>query len=174
MNAFNNNFQRVADLIAADDRRVMIAPLSQVVRLQTVKAGLHVTIGVPVELMGPLSRGELSGGLLLVDPAALKDEEAPAAPESPSGELQKFAASHEARKAVNDFLDWCEEQGLCLASFEAGKEWPRPLIESRDQMLHRYLGIDPQALERERRALLVAARAATAPSGWNAGGESRG
>lgn len=73
-----NSFHRIAELIAADDKRVLIAPLSQIVRLQTVRAGMHVTIGIPGEFMGPLSRGELSGGLLLVDPAALKEEPAPA------------------------------------------------------------------------------------------------
>lgn len=70
------DFHRIADLIAANDRRVQLAPLSNIVRLQQTKAGLQVTIGVPGELMGPLSRGELVGGLLLVEPAALRESRA--------------------------------------------------------------------------------------------------
>lgn len=70
------DFHRIADLIASNDRRVQLAPLSNIVRLQQTKAGLQVTIGIPGEFMGPLARGELVGGLLLVEPAALHESRA--------------------------------------------------------------------------------------------------
>jgi len=66
-------WRRIAEMVEQDDKRVQIAPLSNIVRLRRTKAGCLVTIGVPGELMERLARDELRGGLLLVEPAALAE-----------------------------------------------------------------------------------------------------
>jgi hypothetical protein len=58
---------------------------------------------------------------------------------------------------VRDFFEWLDEQGLDLCRVERGPGHDRylPVFETRDATLYRFAGIDPIAIENERRALLA-------------------
>ncbi len=49
--------------------KLYLAPLGNIIRLQTVKAGLQVTIGVDASMMAGLAGDGYVGGLILADKA---------------------------------------------------------------------------------------------------------
>lgn len=71
-----------------------------------------------------------------------------------TSQLDKWAEELPTRNVVREFLEWCDEQQIELASWLPGGNRLRPLTEERERMLDRYFGIDAMQLERERMALL--------------------
>lgn len=69
-------------------------------------------------------------------------------------ELKKWAAAQPSLSTLRDFLEWLDEQKLEVAAWRPSGNWMMPVVEDRERMLARYLGIDLNALEHERRALL--------------------
>lgn len=69
-------------------------------------------------------------------------------------ELEKFADAVPSMQIIREFLDWCEEQKIELASPLRNGNLLYPLSEGRETMLARYFKIDAKRLESERRALL--------------------
>lgn len=78
-----------------------------------------------------------------------------------TSECDKLAAAAGERRALCDFLEWAGSQGIFLAHYQHIAEYRNPQLavvpEQADQIVLRYLNIDPVALERERRALLAQA-----------------
>lgn len=78
-----------------------------------------------------------------------------------TSECGKLAAAADERRAICDFLEWAGSQGILLARHQHVAEYRNPQLavvpEQADQIVLRYLDIDPVALERERRALLAQA-----------------
>jgi hypothetical protein len=58
-------------------------------------------------------------------------------------------------QAIGEFLDWCSEQRIRLASHT---NWDEPVLveitESFEQLLARYFGIDLNKINQEKKALL--------------------
>jgi hypothetical protein len=69
-------------------------------------------------------------------------------------EMAKWAAARMSMMAVEEFLDWCDENGLELATRDGYRLYPH--YEDRQKILDRHFGIDAVKLENERRALLDA------------------
>lgn len=64
-------------------------------------------------------------------------------------------------QVLGEFLDWLNSQGYILCRPVEGECPPVPYLpaaESVEAILARYLGVDLEAAERERRALLEAVR----------------
>lgn len=64
-----NLLDEAADMIRADDKRVQVVPLTQVVRMQKTRAGCEIVIGAPESVMVGLATSRYRGGLLLIDSA---------------------------------------------------------------------------------------------------------
>lgn len=75
-------------------------------------------------------------------------------------EIEKHADTMGQRRVLQDFIEWLGEQRLEVAAWNDRGTYMRPVTEMPDRMIDRFLGIDPVALENERRELLEAARAA--------------
>jgi hypothetical protein len=92
--------------------------------------------------------------------------------------LDKLAAVHDQRAAAVDFVEWLNENGIHLAVWEEltydtvegpfGNERPvtrkmPPSLqyahEPIDKLVMRWLGLDPNLVEQERRALLAEVQA---------------
>lgn len=69
-------------------------------------------------------------------------------------ELDKFAEAVPSIQVLDEFLDWCDQQKIELATW-TNRNRMLPLTEGRTQMFARYFKIDTVKLENERRALLV-------------------
>lgn len=67
--------------------------------------------------------------------------------------LSRWAEKLNDRTAIEEFLDWCEEQNI-----ELRYDRTEPVVESRRTMLNRYHGIDERQLDDERRELIRVAR----------------
>jgi hypothetical protein len=50
-----------------NDQALRVVPLSNIVGVTRVKAGCHITIGAPVDVMVPIALGDFVGGLILCD-----------------------------------------------------------------------------------------------------------
>ena len=72
-------------------------------------------------------------------------------------ELDKWAASMDDRRTIEDFLDWLEEQRIEPCVWTEDAKWPRPLTEGRAGLLNRYFQIDAKRLDDQRRGLLAEA-----------------
>lgn len=91
--------------------------------------------------------------------------------------LDKLAEADVQRRAVLDFIEWLNEQGIHLAHWETltyetlegpygaerpvTRKMPKSLgyiHERPDPLVMRWLGLDPKDVERERRALLDSIR----------------
>lgn len=71
---------------------------------------------------------------------------------------EKLADVEDAYVTLHQFLDWLSEQDIHLAKYEdVGLRdlWLQPLRERHEGTVLRFFGIDPAALERERRAMLA-------------------
>lgn len=75
-------------------------------------------------------------------------------PETP--ELDKLSKLAPKNDIVSAFLQWLDEEEIELAQYEVDELVP--VSVSRENLLGRYLGIDPRTLEKERSALLAYAR----------------
>lgn len=64
-----NSFD-VMKTMAARNGKIMLVPLGNVTEARKVKAGCHITIGAPEQVMTGIALGQYYGGLLLAD----KDE----------------------------------------------------------------------------------------------------
>lgn len=65
---------------------------------------------------------------------------------------------HAQKLTVSDFLEWLCEQRIDLCSIIPGTGHDRwaPITEGAEALTARYLGLDLNAIERERRAMLAA------------------
>lgn len=71
-------------------------------------------------------------------------------------ELNKMAAAKADTQPVGEFLDWCESQGIFLAS-HSNPDYPSrpfPLTASIESLLARWQGIDLAAAEQEKLRIL--------------------
>lgn len=68
-------------------------------------------------------------------------------------ECEKLAREDKRRTAVIHFLEWCAEQRIELAKMDERGHLD-PVMERDDQIVLRWLEIDPQKLEDERREML--------------------
>jgi len=74
--------------------------------------------------------------------------------------LRRWSANFEERRTILRFLDWCsDEHKVELAEWLDGHNWPSRYPGGAQKLLDLYHEIDQQQLDRERRALLDAARA---------------
>ncbi len=79
-------------------------------------------------------------------------------------ELDKHAKTHDARWAINEFLEWLSKEGIELSKWKNinsglnGTDRLMVLRKGRHELLDEYFNIDPAKLEKERRALLENAR----------------
>ena len=64
--------------------------------------------------------------------------------------------------AVQEFIDWLEEEGWTIAEVEDDRLYP--VLESPQRIMEMHFGIDPQKIEAERRMLLSHVRNANARS----------
>lgn len=70
-------------------------------------------------------------------------------------ECEKLAREDKRRTPVLHFLEWCQEQGIELAKMD-GRGHLDPVMERDEEIVLRWLEIDPKKLEGERRAMLEA------------------
>lgn len=78
-------------------------------------------------------------------------------PETPT--LDRLAAEDARRSAAHEFLDWLHAKGYHLGRYTPSGRLG-PAFTKDDLLVLQWLGIDPAAVERERRALLSAAQEA--------------
>lgn len=74
-------------------------------------------------------------------------------------QLAKMQEVQETSQAIGEFLDWLQSEqriDLCTIIRGTGHDRWAPITESTQQLLARYFGIDLEAVERERRAVLSA------------------
>lgn len=76
----------------------------------------------------------------------------------PTTELEKMANVRTESQKVGAFIDWAQAQGYALCTFDDDTERYYPLGRSIEAILAEYYGIDLNAIENERRALLEAIR----------------
>lgn len=72
----------------------------------------------------------------------MSDDSKPAASRYP--ECDKLDAVHEQRELIVAFLDWCEEHASSDIT----------VYQTHSHLAHRFLGINEETLERERRMML--------------------
>jgi hypothetical protein len=77
--------------------------------------------------------------------------------------LKEWARARPQLDAINNFLDWCEGQGISLASWmgdelRQGAVLDGKIVTSREAIIAKYLGIDLLELERARQELLQEAQ----------------
>lgn len=77
--------------------------------------------------------------------------------------LAKWASSRTKRELLDDFLTWCDSQGIFLASrmgdeLRQGAVFDDKIVTSRELIVARYLDIDLLELDQARRELLEEAR----------------
>lgn len=73
-------------------------------------------------------------------------------------ECEKIAAAQPASRAISEFLQWLDEQGIELAVWRPLGTSMLPITEDRERLLARHFGIDLAKVENERRALLKSLR----------------
>ncbi len=54
----------------ADDKRLQLAPLGNILRVRRVRAGTQITIGFGDDVIAQIAEGRLCGGLILCDKTA--------------------------------------------------------------------------------------------------------
>lgn len=85
-------------------------------------------------------------------------------------ELERFADAVPFMQIIREFLDWCEEQNIELASPLPNGVHLYPVNEGREQMFARYFKINAAKLEKERCALLAKQRSLNARASRKANG----
>lgn len=78
--------------------------------------------------------------------------------------IDKMLEVQESSQAIGEFLEWLSEQRIDLCSVIPGSGHDRwaPITKGREELLADHFGIDLNAVERERRAILAAHSAAIA------------
>lgn len=92
----------------------------------------------------------------------------PAEPETPEHERLE-AAKHEGRDAtqlVGEFLSWLDEEGIRLARYHEGEGELLEIHERKQALLAKFFGINENALESEKQALLDYQRKLNAAIEW--------
>ena len=85
-------------------------------------------------------------------------------------EHEKLKLVKDRSQSIYDFLEWCAEQGMALASYGEERGYRDTLFhvgESREQLLARFFEIDLDKLENEKRAIIEEMRAFSAVSSSN-------
>lgn len=70
----------------------------------------------------------------------------------PTPMLDKMEAVRARSQEIGEFLEWLGQQGYVICC--SGRYPPAPAGKSTEQLLAEYFGIDLEAAERERRAVL--------------------
>lgn len=91
-------------------------------------------------------------------------------------ECEKLSSHTDEWNAIYPFMEWLQEQGLFLCRYETEEDvkargekplkdgsyfvfpYPIPINKPIVQLLHEYFKVDPEKLEKERRALLETLR----------------
>ena len=76
-------------------------------------------------------------------------------------ELEKFDTTMDARRCINEFLDFLSEQSYWICKDFSQANWYdrfKPIPLANPQLLSKFFGIDEAKLEVERRALLECVR----------------
>lgn len=119
-----SSFEVFQAMSAANDQRLMAAPLGNIISARKVRAGTQVTIGVGGDVVGAIAQGRLVGGLILVDRDAFKEvEECLNSPEE-----RAKARLRDAALAMLKALEYCasepcvwgEEDGPCSVAAPDG------------------------------------------------------
>lgn len=77
---------------------------------------------------------------------------------SETPQCDRLSEVSEEMDTIRQFVDWLAEQGIHLAETSVVSGCSYPVLVTVDYLLNQYYGIDPVALEQERRALLEQAR----------------
>lgn len=72
-----------------------------------------------------------------------------------ASQIEKWAEEQGRLAVVREFLEWLDEQRLEVAAWKPSGNACLPIIEDREHLLARFVGVDLQKLEVERRALLA-------------------
>lgn len=70
----------------------------------------------------------------------------------------ELRANIEAARTVGEFLDWMDEQSFFISQFSLGGSNMRPVNRTKTELIGMFLGIDPMALDREKRHMLAVCR----------------
>jgi len=75
-----------------------------------------------------------------------------------SPQLARMEEVQDESQMVYNFIEWLGQHGMAICTTEDGLRGTRffPVMESAEALLARYFGIDLNAVERERRAVLAA------------------
>ena len=68
-------------------------------------------------------------------------------------QLELNAETQDAQRAIHEFLEWCDNQGIELCKLGASCRH-LPVITGRERIVAQSFGINMPALDRERRELL--------------------
>lgn len=75
-------------------------------------------------------------------------------------ESEKLSQLQPKSNAINEFLDWCEEQGYELRDWNLRfRDQPGPLRKQRQDIIAAHLGIDMDRAEEEMRMMIAENRA---------------
>jgi hypothetical protein len=132
-----NTFDIWSRMVERDDKAIEIAPLGNVTRLQKVKEGTNVTIGVSGDRIGSIYQGKFIGGLVLCDKkrfdevkAEMEAEAAQALAAQPAAPAANLAAMREVERATR------ERATLKII------RWPQA-IDGRDHLLYEMRTLPP-------------------------------
>lgn len=79
------------------------------------------------------------------------------APEQPQSELVKMLAVQGESQVIGEFIDWLSSKGMTICSSTGGLRGTlfQPVGTPTEELLAQHFGIDLQAAEAERRAILA-------------------
>ncbi len=85
-------------------------------------------------------------------------------PEQPQSELAKMLAVQGQSQVIGEFIDWLSSKGMTICSTAGGLRGSlfHPVGTPTEELLAQHFGIDLQAAEAERRAVLAELRAENA------------
>ena len=72
-------------------------------------------------------------------------------------ECEKLLAFETDRRMITEFCDWLDANNIFMGRFDDGDRLTT-LVESADQLIFEYFGIDPAKVEAEQQRLLSAIR----------------
>ena len=79
---------------------------------------------------------------------------------SENPECEKLSSDSDERRTFSEFFEWLESQGMFLCQYEEDSHLPWPVNGSNDRLIYKFLEIDQDKLEQERRAMLAVLREA--------------
>ena len=79
------------------------------------------------------------------------------APDQPQSELAKMLAVQDQSQVIGEFIDWLSSKGMTICSSNGGLRGTlfHPVAIPTEELLAQHFGIDLQAAEAERRAILA-------------------